>query len=220
MSAARTEILDGIRRALRRGPLPAAEQAAIEDRIRRHDRHIIPERVNRSAGELVGLFVAKAGEVATTLEEVSDSTGVPGAIAGYLARENLPARLITAPAVREFGVDWDTVPTLEVRTGTAGREDGVGVTVGLAGIAETGTLLLVSGPDTPTSLNFVPPHGIVLLRRSEIVGSWEDGWDLVRRSPLPRVVNFITGPSRTGDIEQKIQIGVHGPVRLHVILVG
>ena len=205
---------------MRRGPLPAAEQAAIEDRIRRHDRHIIPERVNRSAGELVELFLAKAGEVSTTLEEVDDSAGVARAVAGYLARENLPARLVAAPAVGEFGVDWDTVPTLEVRTGTANRDDGVGVTVGMAGIAETGTLLLVSGPDTPTSLNFVPPHGIVLLRRSDIAGSWEDGWDLVRRSPLPRVVNFVTGPSRTGDIEQKIQIGVHGPVRLHVILVG
>lgn len=220
MSTARAEILAGIRKALRRGPLAAAEQAALEDRIRRHDRHIIPERVNRSTGELVELFLAKAGEVATTLEEVDDSAGVAGAIAGYLARENLPARLVAAPAVREFGVDWDTVPTLEVRTGSANRDDGVAVTVGMAGIAETGTLLLVSGADTPTSLNFVPPHGIVLLRRGDIVGSWEDGWDLVRRSPLPRVVNFVTGPSRTGDIEQKIQIGVHGPVRLHVILVG
>ena len=94
------------------------------------------------------------------------------------------------------------------------------MTVALAGIAETGTLLLVSGPQTPTGLNFVPPHGIVLLRRGDIVGSWEDGWDLLQRSALPRAVNFVTGPSRTGDIEQKIQIGVHGPVRLHVILVG
>lgn len=220
MSTARAEILAGIRKALRRGPLPAAEQAAIEDRIRRHDRHIIPERVNRSAGELVELFLAKASGVSTTLEEVDDSAGVARAVAGYLARENLPARLVAAPAVGEFGVEWDTVPTLEVRTGNANRDDGVGVTVGMAGIAETGTLLLVSGADTPTSLNFVPPHGIVLLRRGDIVGSWEDGWDLVRRSPLPRVVNFVTGPSRTGDIEQKIQIGVHGPVRLHVILVG
>ena len=55
------------------------------------------------------------------------------------------------------------------------------------------------------------------------LGPYEDAWDRLRAAEgegrLPRTVNFITGPSRTGDIEQTIQMGAHGPRRLHVILV-
>jgi L-lactate dehydrogenase complex protein LldG len=85
--------------------------------------------------------------------------------------------------------------------------------------------MLISGEATPTTLNFLPDTHIVLLRASQVVAAYEDGWDLLRQRPgdgphrLPRTVNFITGPSRTGDIEQKIELGAHGPRRLHVILV-
>jgi L-lactate dehydrogenase complex protein LldG len=86
--------------------------------------------------------------------------------------------------------------------------------------------MLVSGEATPTTLNFLPDTHIVILRARQVVASYEDGWDLLRQRPgegpkaLPRTVNFITGPSRTGDIEQRIELGAHGPRRLHVILVG
>ena len=95
----------------------------------------------------------------------------------------------------------------------------------LAAIAETGTLMLVSGADTPTTLNFLPDTHIVVLRAGQVVAGYEDGWDLVRAraggdpASWPRTVNLITGPSRTGDIEQRIQLGAHGPRRLHVVLV-
>ena len=96
----------------------------------------------------------------------------------------------------------------------------------LAAIAETGTLMLVSGADTPTTLNFLPDTHIVVLRAGQVVAGYEDAWDLVRGRGAggdppawPRTVNLITGPSRTGDIEQRIQLGAHGPRRLHVVLV-
>ena len=91
-------------------------------------------------------------------------------------------------------------------------------------MAETGTLMLISGPQTPTTLNFLPDTHIVVLRAEQVVATYEDGWDLLRagrEAPegLPRAVNFITGPSRTGDIEQRIELGAHGPRRLHIVLV-
>ena len=59
-----------------------------------------------------------------------------------------------------------------------------------------------------------------MVKRSEIEGTYEDGWDMVRaKGALSRAVNFITGPSRTGDIEQTIYLGAHGPRRLHILLV-
>ena len=96
----------------------------------------------------------------------------------------------------------------------------VSLTPCLAAVAETGTLMLISGAQTPTTLNFLPDTHIVVVHAGQIVASYEDGWDLLRaRGGLPRTVNFVTGPSRTGDIEQRIQLGAHGPRRLHVVLV-
>jgi L-lactate dehydrogenase complex protein LldG len=94
----------------------------------------------------------------------------------------------------------------------------------LAGVAETGTLVLTSGPDNPTTINFLPETHIVAVRADDIVGDYESVWDAFRlrfgRGALPRTVNMITGPSRSGDIEQTILLGAHGPRRLHIVVVG
>jgi L-lactate dehydrogenase complex protein LldG len=81
--------------------------------------------------------------------------------------------------------------------------------------------MMLSGPEHPTTLNMMPDTHIVVLRADQVVGSYEDGWDAVRRrdKEMPRTVNFITGPSRTGDIEQTLQLGAHGPRRLHILLI-
>jgi L-lactate dehydrogenase complex protein LldG len=81
--------------------------------------------------------------------------------------------------------------------------------------------MLVSGPETPSTLNFLPETHVVVVRASQIVGGYEDAWARLRAAmkAMPRTVNFITGPSRSGDIEQTLQLGAHGPRRLHVVLV-
>jgi len=222
MSAAREQIISGIRKALGRGPLDETGLAPIRQRLKGHSRHIIPARVNLDAEGLVELFISKARGVSATVEAVADMAAVPQAVARYLTQENLPARLVQAPGLADM--DWSLAPTIAARSGLAEEPDEVGLTPAVAGVAETGTLLLTSGPETPTTLNFVPPTHIVVLRRDQIVGAYEDAWDRLRVNALlagrqPRAANFITGPSRTGDIEQKIQIGVHGPLRLHIVIV-
>jgi L-lactate dehydrogenase complex protein LldG len=80
--------------------------------------------------------------------------------------------------------------------------------------------MLRAGPDHPTTLNFLPDTHIVVLRASRVVGPYEDGWARLREAgAMPRAVNFVSGPSRTADIEQTIQLGAHGPRRLHIVLV-
>jgi L-lactate dehydrogenase complex protein LldG len=87
--------------------------------------------------------------------------------------------------------------------------------------------MLISGPESPTRNNFLPDTHIVVMRGSQVVASYEEGWTRLRRrgergdggSTMPRTVNFITGPSRTGDIEQRIELGAHGPRRLHIVLI-
>jgi L-lactate dehydrogenase complex protein LldG len=62
----------------------------------------------------------------------------------------------------------------------------------------------------------------VILKRSDIVGPYEDAWQKLREATqnnLPRTVNMITGPSRSADIEQKLQMGAHGPKELIILLI-
>lgn len=219
MSEARNVILSAIRLSLKRGPLCGEFRAPLEERIRSHPRQLIPSRVDVAPDALVELFIAKARIASASVVEVHGWDDIPQAVADYLASENLPARLVQAPGLSNL--DWSLVPALQVRAGAAQKTDEVSLSKGLAGVAETGTLVLASGSDSPTTLNFVPPTHLVVLFRKDVVGAYEDAWDRLRATgDTPRTVNFITGPSRTGDIEQQIQIGVHGPLRLHLILVG
>jgi L-lactate dehydrogenase complex protein LldG len=96
----------------------------------------------------------------------------------------------------------------------------VGLSWALAGVAETGSLLLASGPHTPTALNFLVDDFLCVLPIDRLVPHLEDAWQLVRGElgVLPRALNLITGPSRTADVEQTIQLGAHGPRRLHLLL--
>jgi L-lactate dehydrogenase complex protein LldG len=260
MTTAREDIFGGIRRASRRGPLPADKTAELTERVAAHRRNRVPARAAAldHAGR-VELFVAMAEEVQTTVARVSSNQDIPAEVARYLAAENLPAELVAAPDASLDAIPWDTRPLLRIRRGRAEAQDAVSLTPCIAAVAETGTLMLASGPGTPTTLNFLPDTHIVVLRAGQVVASYEDGWDLIRAraglssnpppppplpspasgggrgggeageggSPqrggrvgaLPRTVNMITGPSRTGDIEQRIQLGAHGPRRLHVVLV-
>ncbi len=217
---ARDDILGGIRRGLGRSAPTGAAVAAAE-RVAAHRRNLVPARATTlEPPARVALFVDMAQAVQTTVARVAAEADVPGEVARYLAAENLPAEIRMAPDPGLDALPWAERPLLEVRRGKAEPGDTASLTPCLAAVAETGTLMLISGEATPTTLNFLPDTHIVVLRAGQVVASYEDGWDLLRsRDELPRTVNFITGPSRTGDIEQRIELGAHGPRRLHVILV-
>lgn len=229
MSSARDQILGSIRKSLRRGPLEGEAAAALSHRLANPARNLIPDRTaGQDITSLGRQLVAKLGEAACSVDEVTSLAEVPGRVAAWLQRENLPARLVQAPALAD-ALDWTKTPTLEVKTGTADGSEDTSVTTVFAAVAETGTLMLLSDASTPTGLNFLPENHVAVVRRSQVVGPLEDAWSRLRSaraavggavgSGMPRTVNLITGPSRTGDIEQRIQMGAHGPRRLHVIVV-
>lgn len=221
MSGARDQILGVIRAGLGRGRLEGAALATAERRLAEHRRNLVPARATAldEAGR-VALFIAMAEEADATVARVASGDAVPEAIAGYLSGRNLPARLVIAPDPKLDAIPWDSQPLLELHRGLAAPEDAAGITGAPAAIAETGTLMLASSPETPTRNNFLPDTHIVVLHAGDIVASYEDGWDRLRAAgAMPRSVNFITGPSRTGDIEQRLVLGAHGPRRLHIVLV-
>jgi L-lactate dehydrogenase complex protein LldG len=224
--SARDDILGAIGSRLGRGAMSGDAGAELAARIAAHRRNLIPARATSlDAPHRVDLFARMAEAVQTTVARVASDQDVPGAVARYLAAENLPAEVKMAPDPALDALPWAERPLLNIKRGKAEAGDAVSLTPCLAAVAETGTLMLISGEATPTTLNFLPDTHIVVLRAGQVVASYEDGWDLLRQRPgegpqaLPRTVNFITGPSRTGDIEQKIELGAHGPRRLHVILI-
>jgi L-lactate dehydrogenase complex protein LldG len=224
MSEARERILSSIRGSLNRGRIAANTESELRARVAAHRRNLIPARaaaLDHSAR--VDLFVAMAEEVQATVTRVGSFAAVPEAVTLYLAAENLPAELVMAPDPSLDSIPWADRPLLHIRRGRVEANDKVSLTPCHAAVAETGSLMLVSGPQTPTTLNFLPDTHIAVVHANQVVATYEDGWDRLRvrgfGETLPRTINFITGPSRTADIEQHIELGAHGPRRLHIVLV-
>ena len=213
---ARSAILARIRRAQGHGGSAPGEveRSEIEAYIRAHPRGPIP-RVTEDA---VARFRARAESMQSTTELVADIGEAPAAVGRYLSAEGLPLAGCVWPALASL--DWRGAG-LDLAAREAHGEDAVGVTGAFAAIAETGTLMLVSGADTPASVSLLPETHVAIVRAGRIVKHMEDAWELARAElgQLPRAVNFISGPSRTGDIEQVIILGAHGPYRVHLILV-
>jgi L-lactate dehydrogenase complex protein LldG len=220
--SAREQMLADIRRALgRKGPVDGAARAALEARLKGHKSNLVPRRGQVRGREAIEAFVAMAEFSLATVKRVRSDGDVPAAVADYLKSQNLPPKLRMAPDPGLDAVPWSAAPMLQIARGKPEPQDEVGLTGAFAGIAETGTLMLLSGPESPSTLNFLPETHIVVVKAGEILGSYEDGWAKLRQvaGALPRTVNFITGPSRSGDIEQTLQLGAHGPRRLHIVLV-
>ena len=165
-------------------------------------------------------FLAKLARVAGSCAEIGAPADIARAVGDYLAAQNLPPRLMAAPHPLLDGVAWPQ--GWQVESGRARGDDRVGLAAAFCGVAESGSLVLCSGPDSPATLNFLPDDFLCLLPASRIVARMEDAWNLLRseRGKLPRAINFVSGPSRTADVEQTIQLGAHGPRRLHVLLLG
>jgi len=217
----RETILNAIRRGLRRGALPADQVAMLRGRMATHPRQLIPARSQLPHPEQIDLFLRNVEKEFGTTARVPDPDSVPAAIADYLAAQNLPTSLVMAPHPELQSIPWSTRPLLTIREGRAEATDLVSVQHAFAGIAETGTLMLPSAPERPTTLNLLADTEIAVLRASRLVGAYEDAWDLLRaeRGDMPRNVMLVTGPSRSADIEQTLELGAHGPRRLHVVLI-
>jgi len=213
MSEARAAILAAIRQSLGREEMPASVVTELERGLREPKAKILP----RVDGDVVEHFLGRAQVLSMTIARVARRADVPVAVIDYLATRNLPKQMVVASALKDL--QWPA--GIEVRHGATVREDPVSVTACFAAIAETGSLVMLSGPETPTTLNFTPDDMIAVLNRRDIVAHQEEVWQRIRRErkALPRTINLVSGPSRTADIEQVVQLGVHGPRRVHVILV-
>jgi L-lactate utilization protein LutC len=95
-----------------------------------------------------------------------------------------------------------------------------GISTAQAAIAETGTLVLDSACERHRLVSLVPPVHIAIINASSIVETLSDALTLLQKKEISPAITFITGPSRTADIELTLAIGVHGPQELYVIVDG
>jgi len=214
--SARENILARIRARQGKPAAPGAdEREAVRTHIAAHPQSPRP----RADWDPVARFREQALKLSSTVEEVGALDAVPAAVARYLDRHGLSRQAVCWP---EFAaLDWRAAG-IKIAVREARGADLVGITGAFCAIAETGTLVTVSGGDTPAAVSLLPETHIALLPVARIVAHMEDAWDLARAElgALPRAVNFISGPSRTADIEQTIVLGAHGPSRVHIVLVG
>ncbi len=169
--------------------------------------------------DLIKRFEEQARRLASDVQHAATITEVPAVIARYLRAQQLPLQgvcwLGLAPC------DWRGAG-LDMQARASSGNDMVGITSVFLGIAETGTLMLLSGSRTPATVSLLPETHVAVIENERIVATMEDAWDRLRveHHELPRAVNFISGPSRTADIEQTVTLGAHGPYRVLIIMIG
>ena len=209
---ARDRILGRIRDAQARAP-SEMQTETIASHLANHPRGPLPLSINN----LVKHFKERALKLSSDVLETSERMEVPVLLARYLNERKLPVRGVCWSSLSDL--PWSTAG-LEMQSRPAKNQDLVGVTGAFCAIAETGTLMMLSGAETPATTSLLPETHVAVLDPKRIVATMEDAWDLMRKNykQPPRAVNFISGPSRTADIEQTVTLGAHGPYRVLIIL--
>ena len=213
---ARENILARIRKLQgRSGTTTEAELDAARTHIAAHG---IGPRPSMPWTDLAARFSGQCERLNTTHEEIVAVEVLPLAVARYLKSQSLSSSLVGWPEYA--ALDWNGAG-LDYASRPANGGDASGLTGCFCAIAETGTLLLLGSPNTPKVTALLPETHIAVVRKDRIVRTMEDAFALMRKEvgEPPRATFFVSGPSRTADIEQTIVIGAHGPYRVHVILV-
>ncbi len=218
MSGAKDAILGRIRKAVETDA-PSTTKDTLQRRFTFAE---IQQRLNEPraqlrpalSGDKLDRLVAQMEGVQMSVSQLQTSSEIVDQVKWYLESEGLAGDISVAPALRDLAWEPGT------HFGAATSKEVASVTDCFAAVAETGSVVLASSGESPVTLGFLPDTHVVVLKSSDVVVHSDDIWPLLRKLPeLPRGVNFVTGPSRTGDIEQTIEIGAHGPRRMHVLLI-
>ena len=221
--ASRDAVLASVRKALRRtdpGEQSRADALAYVAAHRQGPRPAMP-------ADLVARFLERATDMASTVARIASIDEIPRAVASYLDALSLPPALAAQKSHEgvcwpQFApLDWDAAG-LRIEPRTTDGHDRLGITGCFCAIAETGTLAFTTSAATPTGTMILPDTHVCVVRADQVVSGMEEAFARVRaeHATMPRAINFVSGPSRTGDIEQTIVLGAHGPFRVHILLLG
>ena len=168
--------------------------------------------------DLQAHFEGKLQTNVISFDSAGDEQAIVDSVVGFLQSHKLPLQLCMVNHPMLANLPWPD--TLQAQQGAVKETDLSILSVATAAIAETGSVVMTSSNETPTEANFLPDNFICIVPQSSLLAHMEDLWALLRQqgNQPPAVVNIISGPSRTADVEQTIQLGAHGPRRMHVII--
>lgn len=220
-AAARERVMERIRRAVDRADGPAARpdrETTVAERLAaagaRHSP--TPEGAQTDGDARLARFEAKLAQSSASSSRLRSLEDLPDALAQQLRDRNLPRAIRMGEEPDFAALDWSGT---EVSHGPGRMQEPATLSRAFAGSAETGTIALRSGPKNPVTLTFLGETHFAVVRASEVVAGLDEIWAEVRAAgALPRTVNLVTGPSRSADIGQQLQLGAHGPVALHVFI--
>lgn len=214
---ARDTILGAIRTSLGRAA-PDAEAVAREARDLLGDATRFQPKFDGQSSRARFIERATSERLTATVDEIAALADAPAAVGRYLDKCNLPRRISHPPMPKLRAIAWGDIACHE----TLSPDEPVVVNVADWAIAETGSLVFTSRPDSPTLYNFLPLHHVILLDGATILRHPEDYWSRVRDAGnrQPRTINFVTGTSGTADIEGQNIRGAHGPRFMHIVLFG
>jgi L-lactate dehydrogenase complex protein LldG len=213
MGASRDNILRKVRAALG-NPSPASRQTSAQEKFASPQRGPMP----KMEWDWITRFKQRCIELSSTFDEVDSVREVPAAIARYLQSQELTGTICCWE--RYADLPWSSAG-VQVEFRPSSADDTIGITGCYCAISDTGTLIMLSGESTPLTPSLLPDTHIAIVSRSRVLACMEDAWDLLRREhgTLPRQVALVSGPSRTADIEMTMVLGIHGPYRVHLVLV-
>ena len=195
---------------------------AVQNRLESTPEGVVPKRGQLDREGRTALMKERAEAAHATVAVLDRADDVPAEVANFLRGINAPATIRIGDDARLNSLPWGET-SLAVESGRSHGADLNAVSHAFGAIAESGTLALVSGTDNPTTLNFLPDNHIVVVAANDVAGDYESIFsrltDRYGAHTMPRTLNFITGPSRSGDIEQTLVLGAHGPRRLHILIV-
>jgi L-lactate dehydrogenase complex protein LldG len=221
--SAREQVLARIGTRLEADSTPADRLSKVEDRLSAHKRNTVPARGKKNHEELIELFTTMLTAVQGTVTRVKSFQQVPEAIIKYLQLNSLGSQVCLDEEAQQLEIPWERFADLEFTAWAPKQSISVGITSCFGAVAETGSLVACSSSKHAITMNFLSETNIVILEARNLVGVYEEIWDRLRTTSgmrLPRDLTLISGPSCTGDIEMVLEFGVHGPKRLHVVIVG
>jgi L-lactate dehydrogenase complex protein LldG len=174
-------------------------------------------RPNRVTGPPADVFLDRVSTpaIGATVDRIATLDDFPAAVRRYLASRHLLPSVALQPHPALRALDWSGIET----HATIAVDEPIAAGLALGAIAETGSLVFHSGPDSPTLFAFLPVHHIVAVEASRVWPWLEDYVAAYAGQAQPRNVNLITGASGTTDIEGTLVHGAHGPGFLHVVLI-
>ena len=168
---------------------------------------------------IVEHFADRATAAAAEVKRLASAEEIPVVVAEVLRARNLPAivHLPPDPVLRKL--NWDATPGLTLKGEPPGPDEAALATASF-GIAETGTLVYPATETRPASWHFRAGLEIAVIAADSIQSDLESVLARIRSGgAFPSTINLVTGPSRTGDIEQTLELGAHGPKELVVLIV-